>query len=462
VHCTDDKKVVCYKDALIGVGGYASGVNGGKILFVEPDANSPSAVERCSADGVTVRVLGEKQFLIPGFIDAHAHAPQCVLYNTHIHILLMLFIRYSFLSLGSNLTLMDWLNTYTFNYESKFAELKWARNVYERVVHRTLMNGTTTACYFATIHLKASELLFDVMNTFGQRGFVGKVNMDRNSPPHYVEESADVSVKRTHEFIDYCLSKNSSIVKPIITPRFVPTCTVPLMQQLASISAQYDLPIQSHVSESLGEISFVTQLHPKSSSYTAVYDENSLLTPRTILAHGIHLTDAEIDLVRQRGSAIIHCPTSNFNLSSGVCPVRRLINHGITVGMGTDISGGYSPSMLAAIRDTITASQVCHFAAVSANGTCGTATPPTDALTYEDAFYLATLGSATALRINNKVGNFVAGKEFDAVLVDLGQQNGPIDCFGFENTEQMFQKFLFTGDDRCIKEVYVQGKRVIG
>lgn len=152
------------------------------------------------------------------------------------------------------------------------------------------------------------------------------------------------------------------------------------------------------------------------------------------------------------GAGIVHCPTSNINLGSGNCPVRKLLNAGVKVGLGTDISGGYSPSMLVAIRDAICVSQAECFKSPNRE---------LKPLSYAEAFYLATLGGAEVLSLDNKVGNFVAGKEFDAILVDVDAAGGPIDTIGFESLSELFQKFLFTGDDRNITSVYVKGRTVV-
>ncbi|KAH3745148.1 guanine deaminase [Pelomyxa schiedti] len=436
VHCGADGQLQIMPDAAIGIGA------NGKIAFVVPDAST-----YVPPTGVTLRQLSPTQFFVPGFIDGHIHAPQ-----------------YSFVGLGSNLALLEWLNTYTFNYESKFSDMAFAKAVYTRIVQRTLKNGTTTASYFATIHLEASNLLVEIMNSLGQRGFVGKVNMDRKgeSPDHYIEETAS-SLQNTRKFLEHFKTTASSLVSPIITPRFVISCTSDLMTGLAEIARENDAPIQTHISENRNEIKYTVSLYNEV-AYAHIYDNHGLLTPKTILAHGIYLSDEELTLIAQKHSSVIHCPTSNFNLGSGCCPVKRLLSRGIKVGLGTDVSGGYHASMLGAMRDAITASQAVHFTQTQCSEASShtSPNPPDTALTYIEAFYLATLGGAAALNMDNLVGNFVVGKAFDALLVDAAAANGPIDLFGFETLSDMFQKFFFSGDDRNIKEVYVSGTRVIG
>eukprot|EP01105_Mastigella_eilhardi_P005222 TRINITY_DN16982_c0_g1_i1.p1 TRINITY_DN16982_c0_g1~~TRINITY_DN16982_c0_g1_i1.p1 ORF type:complete len:455 (+),score=138.77 TRINITY_DN16982_c0_g1_i1:43-1407(+) len=408
----------------------------GNVAFVQRDGDAEHEYLPCT----TVVDLPPTAFLVPGFVDAHLHAPQ-----------------YSFLGIGSELTLLDWLKKYTFTFESRFKDLEFASKVYRRVVERTLYNGTTTACYFATIHPEASKLLVQTMHEIGQRGFVGKVNMDRNSPDFYVETSAQ-SLQRTREFIDFCNEFASPLVKPIITPRFVPTCTSELMNGLSELAEEHHLLIQSHVSENVNEITWVKELHPECDSYSATYDAHGLLNSNTILAHGVHLTEPEMDLLAKKGSAIIHCPTSNFDLSSGVCNVRNLMRHKVKVGLGSDISGGHNASMLAVMRDVISTSRAVAF--LQTNNMQNKTGNAINTVSYLDAFYLATLGGACALGLDSRVGNFVPGKAFDALVVDVAAPGSPIDTFGWESLQELFQKFFFTGDDRNITQVFVQGAAV--
>ncbi|KAJ0410986.1 hypothetical protein ATCC90586_007140 [Pythium insidiosum] len=389
--------------------------------------------------------LGQR-LLIPGFVDGHAHAPQ-----------------HAFLGVGMHLPLLDWLETYTFPYESRFKCPKFAQSVYKKAVKRHLDNGTTTCSYFATIHLESCKVLSDIIEELGQRGYVGKVNMDRNAPEELKEDTA-ASVAHTREFVDYVLNKKNPLLTPVITPRFVPSTTSPLMRALGDISREYNppLPVQSHLSENPKEIEWVKSMHPECKSYTDVYDHHGLLHERSYMAHCIWCAQDERDLLRVRKTGIIHCPNSNFSLSSGVLNVRRLLEEGIKVGLGTDVSGGYSPSMLDAIRQAVMASKLVSIGQWS--GKEADDTDDYDALTYAEAFHLATVGGAEALGLADKIGNFVAGKEFDALVVNPYTSNSPIDAPSEQEPQKdalhVFQQFLFLGDDRNIEDVYVAGKHV--
>lgn len=378
--------------------------------------------------------LQKNQLLIPGLIDTHIHAPQ-----------------YCFCGCGLDLPLLEWLEKYTFPAESKFNSIEYAKDVYSKVVDKTLASGTTTACYFATIWMESSLLLADICKLKGQRAFVGKVSMDCNSPDFYVEKTED-AIRDVASFVAKLYNKDE-LVQPAITPRFVPTCTQRLMESMGELHKKYPVIIQSHVSENLGEIDWVKKLYPNIPSYTGVYDKFGLLTPKTILAHGVHLTDDEIKLLAEKGGSIAHCPESNFQLFSGCCDVRRLQAAGVTVGLGSDIAGSASTSMIDCMRYALINSRAIMIEKRNRRES-GTYNP----LTVKDVLSLATEGSAKALGIFDKVGNFVVGKQFDALVVDLNR--GAVDCFGNESITNLLEKFVNQADDRNIIRVYVGGKLV--
>ncbi|PRP78821.1 hypothetical protein PROFUN_00994 [Planoprotostelium fungivorum] len=430
VHCLslhkDDFQL--WNDAIVGVS------EKGTISFVGNgcDVKTLSEVYGFSVDQVTN--LGRK-FLIPGLIDTHLHAPQ-----------------YAFTGTGTDLPLLEWLNRYTFPIESKYADLQIAEHAYTKAVKRVLSLGTTTGCYYATIHLPATKLLVQIINQLGQRAYVGKVNMDRNSPETYVE-STENSLKDTEEFIQYCLASGEEgkrLVTPIITPRFVPSCTTELMTGLGRLAAQYNVPIQSHISENCDEVKWVKDLHPECESYTDVYEKHNLLNEKSVMAHGVYLKDEELQKFADAGAGISHCPTSNFQLASGVFNVRNALDKGVKVGLGTDVAGGYSSSMWESIRQAMNASNTFRFGREF------------NSVGYREAFALATVGGAEVLGLGERVGNFWPGKEFDALIVDPFVEGGPFDVFEWENEEQIFEKMVMMGDDRNIESVFVGGKLVAG
>ena len=269
--------------------------------------------------------------------------------DTHIHA-----SQYPNAGIFGRTTLLTWLNTYTFPLESSLSDLQTARRAYTRCVNRTLSHGTTTAAYFATTHVPATNLLADICLAKGQRAFVGRVCMDSDlSPEYYRDQSPSQAVKDTETTIEYMLEidPERETICPIVTPRFAPSCSSELLEGLGAVAKKRNLPIQTHISENLSECELVRSLFPAQEHYAGVYDAARLLTPKTVLAHAVHLSTAEQQLLKDRGSGVSHCPASNTSLSSGLCPVRELLDQGIPVGLGTDVSGGYSSSILVAARE---------------------------------------------------------------------------------------------------------------
>ncbi|KAG9486772.1 hypothetical protein GDO78_006911 [Eleutherodactylus coqui] len=330
---------------------------------------------------------------------------------------------------------------------------------------RTLRNGTTTACYFATIHTDASIVLADAASQYGQRAFIGKVCMDRNDTYQKYSETTEESIRETKR------------VKAIITPRFAISCSERLLNELGKFAEEQNLHIQSHISESPAEIKEVLRLFPDYKNYTEVYDRNKLLTNKTVMAHGCYLTNEELHVFRERGAAISHCPNSNISLCSGHLDVRNALNQRVKVGFGTDVAGGYSVSLLDAIRKAIETSKILFMERSkwdtnkTENEVKGSMTPKginrdaqndkmekNNVLSYKEAFRLATLGGSEALSIDHIIGNFEVGKEFDALLINPDAKDSPFEVFSHIPKEEMLQKFLILGDDRNIKAVYVAGR----
>lgn len=355
---------------------------------------------------------------------------------------------------GMELQLLDWLNTHTFPVESAFKNVQHAAKAYTSVIERFLSNGTTTCSWFATIHLDACKKLVDIIEDLGQRAYVGKVNMDQNSPDYYIE-ATESSLEDTRAFIEYIQQKNNNLITPVITPRFAITCSTELMQGLSQLADEYNIPIQSHLCENHDEIDFTCSIF-KSKDYTSVYDDHQLLNERAYMAHCVHMTDAEIDMLAERKTGVAHCANSNFSLHSGVCDVRRFLEKGVKVGLGTDVAGGFAPSMLDAVRSTFFASKTTKI--MRRDGPLkDKAYAP---LCSAELLYLATLGGAQVLGLQDQIGNFEKNKAFDALWVDL--ENGHVDLMGGETMLQKVEKFLFNGSDQNLKHVYVQGRRVSG
>ncbi|KAJ7219426.1 Metallo-dependent hydrolase [Mycena pura] len=429
----------------------------GNIDWIAEHVGDSMVQETMAAHGyvdVEVVCLREGEFIMPGLIDTHTHASQV-----------------PNLGSGQQYELLDWLDKVTFPMESRFSDLDFAMRSYASVVRRIIDSGTTTCCYFGTIHLEGTKVLAETVHASGQRAFVGKCDMDRNSPSYYIEPSAEASISAAKAFISHVrqLPSNSDsaepLVQPILTPRFAITCTASLLKSLGGLAASDpNLRIQTHISENPNEVAFTTSLFPECSSYADVYASFGLLRANTILAHAVHLNDEEIELVAQTKAGISHCPTSNFNLNSGVAPIGIYLDRGIKVGLGTDVSGGYSPSILSAIRNASIASKVV--AMQHRGDPLKPAEFANKQLSVASLLYLATLGGAEVCNLEKSVGSFSVGKSFDALVVSVRDDAGNPAMWGLDLTSRSLggrlEQFFFCGDDRNISRVFVQGKLIGG
>ncbi|XP_029019893.1 guanine deaminase [Betta splendens] len=427
VHSTPHTALQVLEDALVGVD------TGGKIAFIGKGQELNKLSQTFGFCPSEVTQLTQDEFFMPGMVDTHIHAPQ-----------------YSYAGTALDMPLLQWLDTYTFPVEARFKDLEFAKSVYTQIVKRTLRNGTTTACYFATIHTDASLVLGQIANELGQRALVGKVCMDRNKSVKHYKETTQESQEETDRFIAELLNKKYPLVKPVVTPRFALSCTEALLEQLGAIAKNNNLHIQSHISENTEEVKLVKELFPESESYTDVYHKCNLLTNKTVMAHGCYLSDEELDLFRETGAALSHCPNSNTSLCSGTLNVRNVLKHKVKLGLGTDVAGGYSASMLDAVRR---AQDVSKFLTIQ--------DPGHDTLTFEEVFRLATLGGSQALSLDTQTGNFEVGKDFDALRVNVAAADGPIDLTQKVEPKILLEKFLNLGDDRNIVEVFVAGRKVV-
>jgi guanine deaminase len=437
------------------------GVDGnGKILFVQRDQSARLDKEWQEADFV---YLGENEFFFPGFIGIVLHLSSTRVANrptnsspdTHIHA-----SQYPNAGVFGKSTLMDWLETYTFPMESSFRDLQRASRIYNRVVARTLSHGTTTACYYATTHVPATNLLADICQTRGQRAFVGRVCMDQLSPEDYRDETVEAAVEKSQACIDHVkkIDPSFDLITPIITPRFAPSCSAEALKAMGDLHRSTGVPCQTHISENKNEIAMVKELFPSSKSYAHVYDEAGLLTPQMILAHAIHLSAEERALIKQRDAKISHCPASNVAITSGRMKTRELLNEGITVGLGTDVSGGFTSSMLNETREAVLMSR--HVAMDDGDEA---------KLSVEEGLYLATRGGAKVVGLESRIGGFEVGMDWDAQLIRLGSVNekgdlssdeGLVDVFGGETWDDKVAKWVYTGDDRNTVAVWVKGRLV--
>lgn len=367
------------------------------------------------------------KIIIPGLTDLHVHAPQ-----------------YTFRGLGMDLELLEWLNTNTFPEESKYADIQYAQKAYQIFTDDLMKSATTRACIFATLHVEATLLLMQMLEKSGLRTMVGKVNMDRNSPEYLCEASAQESIDATYQWLEAV--KGFEHTKPIITPRFIPTCSDELMEKLSKIVKQYNLPMQSHLSENQGEIAWVKELCSNAAFYGDAYDQFGLFGRdcKTIMAHCVSSGTEEIDRMQENGVFIAHCPQSNTNLSSGAAPVRTYLDRDMLVGLGTDIAGGASLSILRVMADAIQASKLRWRMQDDSLAP----------ITFAEAFYLGTIGGGSFF---GKVGSFEKGYEFDAVVLDDSNLLHPQPL----NVKERVERMIYISDDRNIVDKYVAGEKIL-
>ena len=386
--------------------------------------------------------LEEGQFFLPGYIDLHVHAPQWAQAGTAL-----------------DLPLYDWLNTYTFPIESKFSDLHFAQTVYEDLVKTMLANGTTTALYFASIHKESSLLLAELCAKFGQRSLVGKVVMDNpeQCPDYYRDQDTATALRETEEFIIEVQKLNEQTkqgVYPVVTPRFIPSCTDEALQGLSALAAKYNTHIQSHCSESDWQHEFSIERYGKNDAF-ALHDFG-LLQEKSIMAHCTFLEDDDARLFASTGTAIAHCPLSNVFCSNGVLPTLHLHDFGVDIGLGTDISGGYSPSLFDNIRQAVISSRMLE-EGVDTTLSANQRGVKNSRITINEAFYLATAGGGEALSL--PIGKLEENFTWDVQIIDTNVRSAKLPIFDDELYD-IFQKIMYLARPENIKQVWVQGEKV--
>lgn len=368
------------------------------------------------------------RIIIPGMVDLHVHAPQ-----------------YSFRGLGMDLELLEWLNVNTFPEEARYQDLEYAKSAYSIFVDDLKRSVTTRASIFATIHKNSTLCLMDLLEESGLITYVGKVNMDRNASEDLCEVSVEQSTKDTKDFIREASGRYQR-TKPILTPRFIPSCTDELMRELKKLQYKYSVPMQSHLSENLGEVTWVKELVPTASSYAAAYDDFGLFGREvpTIMAHCVYNTPEEIALMKENKVYVAHCPESNLNLASGIAPIRNYIRQNLNIGLGTDVAGGSSLSLLKAMAHAIQASKL-YWRLMDQT---------MEPLTFAEVFYLASLGGGSFF---GKVGSFLEGYEFDAVVLDDSKIKSVRPCYGIERVERL----MYLSEGYQVYEKYVRGRKIL-
>lgn len=367
------------------------------------------------------------KLVVPGLVDLHVHAPQ-----------------YAYRGLGMDMELLDWLNTNAFPEEAKYADADYAKRAYPLFVEDLKGGATTRAVMFATLHGPATRVLMDLVEDSGLVAYVGKVNMDRNSPDLLREESAEASARATAAWLEETAGKYRR-VKPILTPRFIPSCSDELMERLGQLQRAYHLPVQSHLSENQGEVEWVRELCPAAACYGDAYARVGLFggSAPTIMAHCVLSGEEEIGMMRERGVWVAHCPQSNTNIASGIAPVRRYLQEGIPVGLGSDVAGGHSTSIFRAMADAIQVSKLRWRLQDQSLAP----------LTVEEAFWLGTAGGGSFF---GAVGSFLPGCELDAVVLDDRRLRSTREL----TLKERLERVIYLSDDRDVAGKFVQGRRV--
>ena len=369
-----------------------------------------------------IEVISHNNCLImPGFVDTHIHYPQTEIIAAY----------------GEQL--LEWLNKYTFPTEKKFKDKAYARHIAEKFLNELLRAGTTTALVFGTVHKQSVEAFFEACEQRNLRMIAGKVMMDRNAPDYLTD-----CPQSSYDDSKYLIEKwhNRGRLSYAVTPRFSPTSTPEQLDKAGQLLREYpDIYMHTHLSENLDEIEWVKALFPDCDHYLDTYDQSGLLGRRSVFAHCIHLSDSEWSRMAETQSGIAFCPTSNLFLGSGLFNLKRAVEENINVGMGTDVGGGTSFSLLQTLNEAYKVLQLRD-----------------QTISVLKMFYLATLGGAETLDLSDKSGNFESGKEADFVILDKGatplmklrlnKHNGLL--------EQLFVLSML-GDDRTIKQTWCAG-----
>ena len=393
-------------------------VNEGLIVDIGP---AEQVLARLVAD--TPIVEFKNKLISAGFIDTHIHFPQTEMIASY----------------GEQL--LDWLNNYTFPEEGKFSDPHHATRVASFFLDELLRNGTTTAMVFGTVHKASVDAFFTESDQRNMRMIAGKVMMDRNGPD-YLLDTPESGYADSKELIERWHKHGRQLYA--VTPRFAPTSTEAQLAMAGRLLAEYDdVYLQTHLSENKQEIEWVKSLFPERTGYLDVYDHFKLLGERSVFAHAVHLEEAECARMGETNSVISFCPTSNLFLGSGLLDLPKVESHGIRVGLGTDVGGGTSFSMLRTIAEAYKVQQL-----------------QAHKLHPIKALYLATLGGARALSLDDKIGNLKVGKEADFLVLDLHAT--PLMDARINNSQQLFERLfvlMMLGDDRAVSETYIFGKR---
>jgi len=413
----------------------------------------PFEALRAAHPGAEVKDL-RPHWILPGLIDLHSHLPQfeCVALD--------------------GLELLPWLETHIFPAESRFRDPDAASRAARDYFRSQLALGTTTSVVYLTVHQEAADRAFREAERCGIRGVLGKVMMDRHSPDSLLEDTG-TSLAQSEELCQTWHGRDGGRLAYAFTPRFAPVCSRELMAGLARAADRHGAYIQTHISESVGEIERVRELFPEAADYTAVYAAAGMLGPRTLLGHGIHLSRAERDAIRGAGATVVHCPRSNEFIKSGIMPLRRWLSEGLSVGLATDVGGGPKLDMWGEMAAACNASKTRwaqqRLQALRLDGLDGIDDAlrarlaraldlePDAPVTPVEAFHLATLHGARALGQEARTGSLDPGKEADFVVVDPRRVD-PAAARPAAPADEVLSRLLYRSDPAMIRATYVRGR----
>jgi len=384
--------------------------------------NAPKLLSELAADTPVIDYAGK--LIVPGFIDCHVHFPQLDIIGSY----------------GAQL--LDWLNRYAFPAEAKFADPDYAQEVAGVFIDELLTNGTTTALVFGTVHPHSADAIFEAADAKGMRLIAGKVLMDSNCPEE-LRDDAETGYADSKALIERWHGKGR--LGYAITPRFALTSSAEQLAAAGRLASEYpDVWVHTHLAENMDEVDEIARLFPDSRSYLDVYEQHGLLRERAVFAHCLHMDDADRASMSTHGGAAAFCPTSNLFLGSGLFDLPAFRDAGIRCGLGTDVGGGTSLSLLKTASD---AYKVLHL--------------QEHALPATRALYLATLGAAEALYLDDKIGNFASGKEADFVVLDFAGSNLTARrTAAAETIEEKLFALITLADDRNVAATYVNGVKV--
>jgi len=371
------------------------------------------------ADAEVIDYRGK--LIVPGFIDCHVHFPQLDIIGSY----------------GERL--LDWLNRYAYPAETRLADPGYARNVAEAFVAELLRNGTTTALVFGTVHPHSVDAIFEAAEARDMRLVAGKVLMDRNCPPE-LRDDAGSAYADSKALIERWHGRGR--LGYAITPRFALTSSDAQLEAAGQLAREFpDVWVHTHLAESLDEVAAIAKQFPDSASYLDVYDRFGLLREKSVFAHCLHMNDDDRERMAARGGAAAFCPTSNLFLGSGLFGLQAMRAAGVRCGLGTDVGGGTSLSML---RTASEAYKVLHL--------------QQHALSPMRALWLATLGAAEALYLDDRLGNLLPGKDADFVVLDYaGSALTGRRIAAAATIEEKLFALMTLGDDRNVAATYVAG-----